>query len=120
MYNFASKFSQWTPNNPKNYTNLTFPPLASTTNTIYIKGSSDPNSPFYTTKNYVTVNFSIFGLPIVSAPEISSSLNSYIGETKLESYNNCLNVTIYFNISKKDSYPTLDNCLIINFIFIFL
>ena len=82
----------------KNYTNTSFPSLASTTNTIYIKGSSDPNSPFYTTKNYVNVNFSVFGLPIVGIPTISSSLNQYIDSTDAELYSNCRDEIIYFDI----------------------
>lgn len=85
-------------NDPDNYTNASFPTLASSTNTLYIKGSSDPDSPFYTTKSYVPSNFSVFGLPIVSTPQISSSLNSYIDDTDSEQFSNCRNVTIYFDI----------------------
>lgn len=85
-------------NDPDNYTNTSFPHLASSTNTLYIKGSSDPNSPFYTDTTYISSNFSVFGLPMVSRPEISSSLNGYIDETDSESFSNCRNVTIYFDI----------------------
>ena len=85
-------------NDPDNYTNTTFPLLASSTKNIFIKGSSNPSSPFYTTKNYVTVNFTVFGLPRVSLPEISSSLNSYIDETDTELESNGRTTIIYFDI----------------------
>ena len=85
-------------NNPDNYTNTTFPLLASSTKNLFIKGSSNPSSPFYTTKNYVTVNFTVFGLPRVSLPEISSSLNSYIDETDTELESNGRTTIIYFDI----------------------
>ena len=85
-------------NDPDNYTNTTFPLLASSTKNLFIKGSSNPSSPFYTTKNYVTVNFTVFGLPRVSLPEISSSLNSYIDETDTELESNGRTTIIYFDI----------------------
>ena len=85
-------------NDPNNYTNTTFPLLASSTKNLFIKGSSNPSSPFYTTKNYVTVNFTVFGLPRVSLPEISSSLNSYIDETDTELGSNGRTTIIYFDI----------------------
>lgn len=65
---------------PNALVTTTFPQIASQSNKIVVKGSSDPSSPYYKESDEITISQYVYGVPYVDDVSIEGDIYNYVDE----------------------------------------
>lgn len=65
---------------PNALVTTTFPQIASQSNKIVVKGSSDPSSPYYKESDHVTISQYVYGVPYVDDVSLEGDIYNYVDE----------------------------------------